>query len=212
LFFDQSSSALFVVLQADNTSGLLNDYAVYTIELARPRLCNATFSTATANVPPSGFLATVMINADADCTFSAVTDTPWIQLVSGNYGSGQTELTYLVRPNLTQASRSGTISMGNAVLTIQQDGAVSSSSMNALSFKPVATDYSKTLDKLIFASSNPNELHIYDPATRNEQFVPLPRAPLSLSVEPNGLYAAVGHDGWISLLHKSADRVCRESV
>ncbi|HEU0142009.1 MAG TPA: hypothetical protein VFQ79_19960 [Bryobacteraceae bacterium] len=67
-----------------------------------------------------------------------------------------------------------------------------------LPFKPVAFEYSKTLDRLILISSNPNRLHIYDPSTSQTVSVTLAQPPLSLSVSPDGLRAAVAHDGLIS--------------
>ncbi|PYS11192.1 MAG: hypothetical protein DMG15_18540, partial [Acidobacteria bacterium] len=50
----------------------------------------------------------------------------------------------------------------------------------------------------ILISANPNELHIYDLSTRSEQTVQLVMAPLCLSVNPDGNFAAVGYDGWVS--------------
>ena len=47
----------------------------------------------------------------------------------------------------------------------------------------------------------PNELHIYDSASGSEQVVPLPKVPLCVSVSRDGLSAAVGMDGWISIVN-----------
>src|ERR1051326_897608 len=69
---------------------------------------------------------------------------------------------------------------------------------NVLPFKPVAFDYSKKLDRLILISANPNRLNIYDPVTPQLVSVPLVQPPLSVSVSPDGLRAAVGHDALIS--------------
>lgn len=49
-------------------------------------------------------------------------------------------------------------------------------------------------------SSSPNELHLYDPVTQEDQIVPLTYIPLSLSVRPDGLAAAVGHSGNVSVV------------
>jgi hypothetical protein len=61
-----------------------------------------------------------------------------------------------------------------------------------LPFKPVAFEYSKKLDRLILISSNPNRLHIYNPATAQTVSVTLAQPPLSLSISPDGLRAAIG--------------------
>ena len=72
---------------------------------------------------------------------------------------------------------------------------------NRLAFRPVAAEYSTTLDRLIFISENPNQLHIYNPATNTSVPVNLAQVPLSLSVSPNGLFAAVGHQSTISYVN-----------
>lgn len=70
--------------------------------------------------------------------------------------------------------------------------------INSLSYPVTDAEYSKALDKVIMLSTSPNQLHIYDAATHTEQVISLPLAPTSVSVGPDGLYAAVGHDAYIS--------------
>ncbi len=141
--------------------------------------------------------------------FTAASNAPWITLSSGFMGSGNTALTYLVRPNLSSSPRSGTISLGSQVFTINQDGQTTTSALTALSFKPVAADYDKALDKIVMVSSSPNELHVYDPVTQADQIVPLNSIPLSVSVRPDGLFAAVGHSGSISIVDLQAQTVTK---
>ena len=62
-------------------------------------------------------------------------------------------------------------------------------------------EYSKQLDKIITVSSNPNQLHIYDPETEENTDIDLPLIPNCVSVSPDGNYAAVGHDAWISYVN-----------
>lgn len=70
--------------------------------------------------------------------------------------------------------------------------------INGLSYQVIDAEYSKALDKIIMVSSSPNQLHIYDAAANSEQTVALPLTPTSVSVGPDGLYAAIGHDANIS--------------
>jgi hypothetical protein len=73
-----------------------------------------------------------------------------------------------------------------------------------LSFQVHDAEYSKQLDRVIMASTTPvNSLHIYNPLTSSDTAVDLPLAPSSVSVAPDGLYAAVGHNGWISYVNLS---------
>ena len=74
--------------------------------------------------------------------------------------------------------------------------------LRQLSFVPVASKGSTVLDRIVMISANPNLLHIYDPSTGNDTTVALAKVPLSLSVSPDGLHAAAGHEGlitWIDL-------------
>src|SRR5580704_10601905 len=71
----------------------------------------------------------------------------------------------------------------------------------ALPYVPVTAEYSNSLDRIIFIAANPNQLHIFDPATNTDTAVNLPKPPLSLSVSLDGLHAAVGHDALISYVN-----------
>jgi hypothetical protein len=58
---------------------------------------------------------------------------------------------------------------------------------------------SKPLNAIVMVSSYPgNALYLYDLATRTERTLPLGRVPAALSLSPDGLKAAVGHDALIS--------------
>lgn len=71
--------------------------------------------------------------------------------------------------------------------------------IDELAFNVVDAEYSDSLEVIVIASSLPlNQLHIYDPTTGSDTPVTLVLPPESVSVSPDGLYAAVGHDGWIS--------------
>jgi len=68
-----------------------------------------------------------------------------------------------------------------------------------LGYQVTDAEYSKALDRIITVSSSPaNRLHIIDPLTGTDSAVNLPLAPSSVSVSPDGLSAAVGHNAWIS--------------
>ena len=68
-----------------------------------------------------------------------------------------------------------------------------------LDFDVVDAEYSKQLDKLVIVSSLPaNQLHVYNPVTRQDVAVTLPLLATCVSVSPDGLFAAVGHNGWVS--------------
>ena len=207
VFYNSSSSAMFIITQADSSAGLALDYAIENVNLTDSNSCNATFDAPSASAMAAGSYATAQILAGEDCAFTAVSNVPWITLSSGYYGSGNTTLTYLVRPNLSGSLRSGTINLGSETFTVDQDAAGPASPSTPLSFKPVTAAYDKALDKIVMVSASPNELHIYDPVSQADQIVPLTYIPLSLSVRPDGQFAAVGHSGHITIVNLQAQTV-----
>ncbi|WP_164002395.1 PKD domain-containing protein [Pyxidicoccus caerfyrddinensis] len=70
--------------------------------------------------------------------------------------------------------------------------------VSGLGHRVTDAEYSKALDRLVMVSTNPNALYLYEPATQTETSVALPAAPISLSVGPDGQFAAVGHASSIS--------------
>ena len=77
--------------------------------------------------------------------------------------------------------------------------AESSSSIAPLNHRVIDAEYSKQLDRIVTVSATPsNQLHIVDPLTGASLAVDLPFVPACVSVGPDGLFAAVGHNGWIS--------------
>jgi hypothetical protein len=61
-----------------------------------------------------------------------------------------------------------------------------------------AAAYDRTLDRIVFVSATPDQLHIYDGAGKIETgTVDLGASPSTLALSPDGNYAAVGTDGRI---------------
>src|SRR5712692_3333528 len=71
----------------------------------------------------------------------------------------------------------------------------------SLPYRPVTAEFSRALDRLITVSGNPNTLRVYDPVSQKDSTVNLVQPPLSLSLSPDGLHAAVGHDALISYVN-----------
>jgi chitinase len=60
--------------------------------------------------------------------------------------------------------------------------------------------FDPALGKIVFASDAPNAIELYDPTTETEQAIPLQLAPTSLALSPDGKTAAVGHNGYLSVV------------
>lgn len=212
LFFNNAGTELYVIAQADTASGLLNDYAVQTFPLGAPPACLATFDVSQASAPASGALAYGNISASTECIFRVTSDAPsWLTVVENGYGSGNTQFTYRTMPNTTGATRSGTLSLGSQKFTVTQapsDSSVSST-FQRLGVPVADAEYNKTNDTIVFVTQMPPELHIYNPVTRSSSIVPLVRNPIAVSVRPDGAYAAVGHEGWVSIVNLQSAAVER---
>jgi len=209
VFFTSDSTALVVVKQADSTSGILNDYAVQVIPLSAGGACGATFSTSSVDVPAEGTTGSVTINAPANCVYQATSLVPWITIVSGGLGSGDGALQWSVSANPDSVARTGTIILPGQVFTINQAVATATSPVYVPGYYAVDAAYAKAIDRLVLVSANPNRLHIVDVGARNDTVVQLNAPPLSVSVQPDGSMAAVGHDGWVTLVDLRAASVTK---
>ncbi|HYO81292.1 MAG TPA: DUF4214 domain-containing protein [Bryobacteraceae bacterium] len=70
-----------------------------------------------------------------------------------------------------------------------------------LPFRVTDAEYSLALDRIVAVSPSPDTLSIYDPLTLIRTVVALPRPPTALTLSIDGLSAAVGHDGLISIVN-----------
>lgn len=71
----------------------------------------------------------------------------------------------------------------------------------ALPHNIIDAEFNKTLDKIVMVGSYPaNALYVYDVATGTEQQQLLNKPPTAVSISPDGLTAAVGHDALITVV------------
>jgi uncharacterized protein (TIGR03437 family) len=210
LFFSSGSTDLIVVKQADAASGLLNDFAVERISLSVGGDCGAAFATSSVDIPAEGASGSVSITGPAGCLYQASTLAPWITLVSGALGSGGDTLQWFVAANQDSVPRTGTIILPGHIFTVNQAAGVANSPLYVPGYYAVDAAYAKPVNKMITVSSNPNRLHIVDLSSFTETVVSLNSPPLSLSVDPAGAQAAVGHDGRVTLVDVARGSVIRE--
>jgi hypothetical protein len=65
----------------------------------------------------------------------------------------------------------------------------------------IDAEYDRSLDRIVMVGSYPaNRLYVYDGATGAEKSVALANVPTAVSVSPDGLKAAVGHVGKVSVV------------
>lgn len=70
-------------------------------------------------------------------------------------------------------------------------------------------EFSTALNVIVSVSESPAQLHLYDPDTTLASYVNLPLNPTCVSVSPDGLRAAVGHNAWISEVDLSTSTVVK---
>ena len=62
----------------------------------------------------------VNVMTDASCRWTAVSDVTWIQVTSAASNAGNGKVTYKVEPNPSPDRRTGTITIGGQVYTVNQ--------------------------------------------------------------------------------------------
>ncbi|HYF00666.1 MAG TPA: fibronectin type III domain-containing protein [Planctomycetota bacterium] len=71
--------------------------------------------------------------------------------------------------------------------------------VTTLAFRVIDAEYDRLHDRLVMVSNEPPRLHRFDPVTGVSEEATLPLRPACGSLSPDGLRAAVGHDGWVTI-------------
>lgn len=69
-----------------------------------------------------------------------------------------------------------------------------------LAYKPLQMRFSRSQNKLVVVSTNPNQLHLVDPSAGTDVAIALPTAVKALSLSADGRLAGVLHEGSVSLV------------
>lgn len=209
IYYSPDASKVYVVLQADSAANLTNDYAIYSLTLSTGSGCAPSLGANSGNVVAAGGSVDVSVTATAGCLWQASSNATWLSVGAGGVSSGSGTVTILASPNLQTVSRTGTVTIAGLTYTVTQNAAaaVGSNPVTQSPVRPIAAGFSAPLDRMILVSTNPDLLTILDPVTGSGQTVPLSLPPTSLSIAPDGLRAAVGHDGRISYVNLTTPSV-----
>ena len=110
--------------------------------LQNQTICNFTFSPASIFAPVEGGNFSVTITAPNNCDYSAVSNSNWINVTSGNLGSGSGTITFTVSQN-SSLVRGGVITIAGQNFVIGQAGNEIFSRRSILDFdRDGRTDYS----------------------------------------------------------------------
>ena len=94
-----------------------------TVSVNQETGCTVSIAPAGRTVPVGGASGSVTVTTRGGCTWTAVSNVAWITVTKGASGSGDGTVEFTVEPNATHAARSGTITIGGQVFTVQQPGA-----------------------------------------------------------------------------------------
>ncbi|MFN9456506.1 MAG: BACON domain-containing protein [Acidobacteriota bacterium] len=208
--FANGGTELYVIAQADATAGLAQEFSLRVFDVAATAPCAPQVSATTVTAPGEGGIVTVNVTGGAGCLYRAEAAAEWLRTASEalRYGTGEAQ--FLVRPNGGTA-RTGTVSLGGTVVTVNQ-AAKTAPQPNPLplGYPLQAAAYSRSQERLLLLSAEPPELHVLNPLTNEERVVALRQRGLTVEVDPTGNTAAVGQDGWVTLVDLGSGTVTRE--
>jgi hypothetical protein len=95
---------------------------LYAIQTAGAQNCSYSINPHSAYFSSSGADGSMAVTAPSGCGWTATSNVAWITITSADSGSGNGVVTYLVRDNLADSPRTGTISIAGQSHTITQDG------------------------------------------------------------------------------------------
>lgn len=206
--FGNGASELYVIAQADASGGLVQDFSLRIFDLDSRNRCTPRLASSTLNVGNEGAISTVAIS-NADCLHSLTPSAPWLRLLEEPLRAGDSTANLIVRPNFG-AARSATVDIGGQTLTINQAANVTPRpNPVSLSYRLVAAEYSRTLNRAVIVSADVPELHIFDPVTQADQVVDLRGLGNAVSLDTAELQAIVSHDGAVSVVNLQTAEVTR---
>lgn len=106
---------------------------IFTVNQAGTGGCAFSISPGSALFAQTGGEGNVSVNTSAGCNWTAVSNAPWINISSGDSGSGSGTVNYIVRDNMTGSPRQGTMTIAGLTFTVVQgtsNGAVCNFSLS----------------------------------------------------------------------------------
>ena len=94
-----------------------------TVSVNQDAGCTIAIAPSSQAVAVGGGTGSVAVTASGGCAWTAVSTVPWITVTKGGNGSGGGNVEFTVDANATGAARSGTITIGGQVFTVDQAGA-----------------------------------------------------------------------------------------
>ena len=111
----------FIATIAYDTEGYESDFSnelVYSVSLP----CTYLISPITQSYNASGGLGTLNVTTQANCSWTATSNAPWLIITSNSSGIGNGILNYTVLENIDISLRTGTLTVAGQALSVTQGG------------------------------------------------------------------------------------------
>lgn len=192
VFFDNTGTRLYVVaVNGTSASVEISNWASTTT-------CAPTFESAPISIHRDGGVYRNSIVAPSDCRYVVQSSANWIRMVTGERAGGNSVNTFFAYPNRTGSPRSATITAGSQTMTVTQE-ATSSDPGHKFGFSTFDPQYRRANGSLILASPDLNFVLAYYPSTKQYETFDTGQPPMSVGLQPNGDYVAVGHAGSVTV-------------
>jgi hypothetical protein len=126
-FGDVPVSSLVLITPTGGTTSFLYAFthgrSAYRVPISSS--CSTATPNGSLNFPAEGGTGTVTVTSS--CDWTATNDSGFLAISAPNTGTGNATVTYTVAPNASTSTRSGTIVVAGAVVTITQDAATDNS-------------------------------------------------------------------------------------
>jgi hypothetical protein len=114
----QDGNTYYFAATAVDFSNLESDYSTEVVYNSTD--CLYSLSPGLRSFPPSGGTGKVVIGTEAGCSWTAVSNAPWILITSNSSASGNGTTTYTISPNSGYTPRTGTMTIAGQTLNITQ--------------------------------------------------------------------------------------------
>jgi pseudomonalisin len=84
--------------------------------------CNYSIRLNSITATGSGFAGSVSVTTGSGCNWTASSGVPWITIISGSPGTGDGIVDFMVTPNTTKSSRTGSVSVAGYGITLTEAG------------------------------------------------------------------------------------------
>jgi len=86
------------------------------------QLCTYIISPTNQSFDANGGASSVIVSAPTGCSWSATSNASWISIISGDSGTGNDTVYYLVLANTNTSSRTGTMTIAGETFSVTQEG------------------------------------------------------------------------------------------